>query len=110
MFGQIEHDAVERGEVLRTSVLFPILMLLIFCIGLVSGCGGTLIRSTSAAPGVSFRGMVLGGQQPVTGAMVYLYAAGSTGYGSASTSLLNTSISGVSTDGNGIGYVTTDGS
>ena len=79
MFGKIEHDAAERGEVLRTSVLFPLLMLLGFCVGLVSGCGGTLTQSTSAAPGVSLRGTVLGGQQPVTGAKVYLYAAGSTG-------------------------------
>ena len=110
MFGKIEHDAVERGEVLRTSVLFPLLMLLGFCVGLVSGCGGTLTQSTSAAPGVSLRGTVLGGQQPVTGAKVYLYAAGSTGYGSAATSLLNTSTSGVDTDGNGKGYVTTEAS
>jgi hypothetical protein len=55
-------------------------------------------------------GIVHGGQQPVTGAKVYLYAAGSAGYRSASTSLLNTSTSGVSTDGNGKGYVTTDSS
>jgi streptogramin lyase len=53
---------------------------------------------------------VYGGQQPVTGAMVYLYAAGSTGPGSASTSLLNPSASGVSTDDNGNGYVATDSS
>jgi streptogramin lyase len=56
------------------------------------------------------QGIVHGGQQPVTGAKVYLYAAGSTGYSSASTSLLNTSASGVSTDGNGNGYVSTDSS
>jgi streptogramin lyase len=55
-------------------------------------------------------GTVHGGQQPVTGAMIYLYAAGSAGYGSASTSLLNTSTSGVSADGSGNGYVATDSS
>jgi streptogramin lyase len=54
------------------------------------------------------QGMVHGGQQPVTAAKVYLYAAGSTGYGSAATSLLNTSVSGVSTDDNGSGYVITN--
>jgi streptogramin lyase len=62
----------------------------------------------SSYSGATFDGMVYGGQQPVAGAMVYLYAAGSTGYGSASTSLLNSSAGGVSTDGNGNGYVATD--
>ncbi|MDR3750393.1 MAG: NHL repeat-containing protein [Terracidiphilus sp.] len=108
MFGKIEHDAVERGEVLFTSVMFPLLMLLGFCVGLVSGCGGSATPSTTGAAGVALSGIVHGGQQPVAGAKVYLYAAGSAGYGSAAKSLLNTSTSGVDTDGNGKGYVTTD--
>jgi hypothetical protein len=53
---------------------------------------------------------VRGGQQVVSGSAVYLFAAGTTGYNSAATSLLNTSDPGVSTDGLGQGYVTSDGS
>ena len=107
-FDPIDRDPVQRGTVLRTRALLPLLLLLSFCVGLVSGCGGTITPSTSSAPGAALSGMVHGGQQPVNGAKVYLYAAGSTGYRSASTSLLNTSMSGVHTDGNGRGYVTTD--
>ena len=110
MLEQVEGNSAEWGAVQHISPLLPLPILLCLCAGLVSGCGGTLTQSTSAAPGVSLRGTVLGGQQPVTGAMVYLYAAGSTGYGSAATSLLNTSTSGVIADGNGNGYVTTGGS
>jgi sugar lactone lactonase YvrE len=51
---------------------------------------------------------VHGGQQPVTGSAIYLYAAGATGNGSLSTSLLNVSSSGITTDSNGNGYVLTD--
>jgi hypothetical protein len=63
---------------------------------LASGCGG----STGSAPvssgtggngggaGVSFSGKVLAGSQAVSGAAVQLYAAGSSGYGSAGTALL----------------------
>ncbi len=54
------------------------------------------------------QGVVHGGQQPVTGAMIFLYAAGSTGYGAVSSSLLNPAASGVTTDGDGNGYVATD--
>lgn len=43
------------------------------------------------------QGRVLSGQDPVVGAKVYFYAAGTTGYGSASTSLINSP-----------GYATTD--
>ena len=43
--------------------------------------------------------MVQGGQQPVSGAKVYLYAAGTTGYGTASISRLS-----------GVGFATTDAS
>jgi hypothetical protein len=53
---------------------------------------------------------VHGGQQPVNGAKVYLFAASTNGYGTASTSLLNTADSGVSTDSSGNGYVSTTSS
>jgi sugar lactone lactonase YvrE len=59
--------------------------------------------------GVALKGMVHGGQQPVVGSHVYLFAAGATGYGSAAVSLLTPGLSGVATDSTGA-YVTTDAS
>ena len=52
-------------------------------------------------------GIAFSGQYPITSAHVYLYAAGTTGYGKASTSLL-TSASNTASDGSGNYYVTTD--
>ncbi len=78
---------------------------------LLTGCAGmTTTSSPDALPGVTFNGSVHGGQQPVTGAHVYLFAAGTSGYGSASASLLGTGISGVLlTDPTGT-YTTTNSS
>jgi hypothetical protein len=69
--------------------------------------------SGTASPG-SFavplsQGSLHGGQQPIQGSHVYLYAANlSGGYGSASTSLLTVGGPGATTDGNGNAYVTSD--
>ncbi len=76
---------------------------------ILTGCGmGTLATN---APVISTHlgalgGRILGGQQPVVGAHVYLFAAGTTGYGGASTSLLSSALTGHS-DAVG-GYVLTD--
>jgi sugar lactone lactonase YvrE len=43
-------------------------------------------------PGVSLSGKVLAGSQPIVGATVQLYAAGTTGNGSASTALLTSTL------------------
>jgi len=58
-------------------------------------------------PGVAFKGRVHGGQNPISGAHVYLYAVSGNGYGGASTSLL-TSAGNTTMDGGGHYYVTTD--
>jgi sugar lactone lactonase YvrE len=63
---------------------------------LVSGCssgtqdntGGGGGGGASTGNGVSFSGKVMAGTQPVSGASVQLYAAGSSGYGSAGKALL----------------------
>jgi hypothetical protein len=78
---------------------------------LVSGCSvAPGFNPTSTIPssgnGATLRGIVHGGQQPVVGAHLYLFAANTTGYGSGSVSLL-TSGSGRSIDSNGNYYVTT---
>lgn len=86
---------------MRFQYLFLLLAPIIAC----AGCGSTGISSKSGegseSHGAAIGGTVHGGQQPVFGAKVYLYAAGTGGYASAPASLLT-----------GAGYVTTavDGS
>jgi len=81
---------------------------------LVACSGGPLTISvkTSSAQGAAIQGSVHGGQTPLAGASVYLYAANNTGYGSAATSLLNSTVLSQTPaggkDGNGNYYVTTD--
>jgi protocatechuate 3,4-dioxygenase beta subunit len=90
-------------RVLALSVLLTVL----------TGCSTAFnTPTTSSVPhaGAALAGAVHGGQQPITGSHIYLFAAGTTGYGSAPTSLLNTSLADVSTDTNGNGYVITDAS
>jgi streptogramin lyase len=77
---------------------------------LLTGC------STSFAPNPvqtdqtvigKIQGVVHGGQAPVTGAQIYLYAAGTGGYGTNAVSLL-TAASNTTADANGNYYVTSD--
>jgi hypothetical protein len=87
----------------KSCALVPFL-----CALLLSGCSGVPVSTTntiSPVPGVALQGKVHGGQQPIVGAKVYLYAANTTGYGSESISLLK-SASGTSKDSNGNYYVT----
>lgn len=80
---------------------------------LLTGCSLSPTAEPTPEAGASIQGRVHGGQQPVVGASVYLYAAGTSGYGAASTSLLNSSVltnnpSNSGQDGNGNYYVITD--
>jgi hypothetical protein len=88
---------------------------------LLSGCGafkeepvstaGTTVTSTptapSTTPGSAIVGNVHGGEQPVVGAHIYLFAANPVGYGAPSVSMLNSSQPGVSGDATG-NYVLTN--
>ena len=89
---------------------------------LLSGCGAfqdqqlgtsttTTTTTTPAAPatypGSAIVGNVRGGQQPVVGAHIYLFAANPAGYGAPSISMLNSSQPGVASDSTGF-YVLTD--
>ena len=51
---------------------------------------GTLTITPASTPGVGFTGRAMAGTQPINHAMVQLYAAGTTGNGSAGTPLLTT--------------------
>jgi len=88
----------------------------------VGSSGGFQIAASQAAattpgagttPGARIRGTVHGGQQAIVGANVYLFAANTTGYGSASVSLLtsggDTTLDSGGGATNGDYYVTTAG-
>ena len=63
--------------------------------GFMSGCSGmysTGSAVTSPVTGSAVQGRVHGGQFPVSGATIGLWAAGSTGYGSAATNLLTSAV------------------
>lgn len=61
------------------------------CALLLSGCTGVPVTTTiqtNSVQGTALSGIVHGGQNPISGATVYLYAVNNTGYGNASVSLL----------------------
>jgi hypothetical protein len=86
---------------------------------LLLGCAGMpaiTTPNTDSIPGTALHGSVHGGQNPIAGAHVYLYAINTTGYGgpgivasstNASVSLLESG-TGTAEDTNGHYYVTTD--
>ncbi|WP_317623990.1 hypothetical protein [Granulicella mallensis] len=87
----------------------------------LSGCSANFgdVSTASTQTAMHIRGLVHGGQQPISGTHVYMYAASTVAYGgsgiaptsgptgNASTSLL-TSSTGNPADTNGNFYVTTD--
>lgn len=88
---------------------------------LLSGCGSfqsqpgsslgnpttpTTPTTPATTPGSAIQGNVHGGEQPVVGAHIYLFAANPAGYGSPSISMLNGSQPGIATDATG-SYVLT---
>jgi len=86
----------------------------VFCLPLIlTGCALNSSDAPTADPGLAIHGSVHGGEQPIVGSQVYLLAAGATGYGTISQSLLTSvpgsttlDTSGGSTDG--FYYVTSD--
>jgi streptogramin lyase len=92
-------------------------LLLVGCLAsLLSGCGFAGSAPPTPDAGVAISGSVHGGQQPISGAHVYLFAANTTGYGNPSVSLLtsagNTTLDSSGGATNGDYYVSTgpDGS
>ena len=86
-------------------------IVLVSCVLTISGCSGVPGTSPTqtadgSVPGAALHGIVHGGQQPIVGAHVYLYAANTTGYGNASVSLLQ-STGGTVSDGHGNYYYPT---
>jgi hypothetical protein len=69
------------------------------------GCGAGQLGTSGPLTGDSLTGSIHGGLQPISGARVYLYAAGTTGYGTGATSLLT---GGYTTSGTGGGFTITN--
>ena len=76
---------------------------------LITGCGAVTSQLPTTVPstGQPITGKVHGGRQSVGGSRIYLFAAGTAGYGTPSVSLLRPTAPGVATDTDG-SYVTTD--
>jgi hypothetical protein len=55
---------------------------------LLTGCGANMAAIGTGGSGALLQGRVHGGQQPVVGAQIQLYAAGASGYGSTATPLI----------------------
>src|ERR1700722_12105277 len=77
----------------EVPVLCPLeLLLSVILLGLalagLTGCGFTG-SATSIPVSISLRGTVLGGEQPISGASIQVYAAGTTGMGSAAQPILD---------------------
>lgn len=72
-----------------------------------SGCGvgaaGNAINQPGTTGALKVQGHVFGGQQPISGSTIQLYAANQTGYGLSSTALLTST---VTTDSSGGFYIT----
>lgn len=103
---------------LSSTPISPRLATLLSAAALVvtlAGCAGNSSVATTSPvlspQTVTVSGRVMGGQQPINGATIQLYAAGNTGYGSAysyasGTSLLGSNV--VTTSGNGDFNITGD--
>jgi len=70
---------------LRRSLAAVTGLVLISC----AGCGDQQFKPASTSPVSGLSGTVHGGQQPITGATIQLYATGALGDGSSSTPLLS---------------------
>jgi sugar lactone lactonase YvrE len=80
------------ADVRRTTVTATLLM----AAAVLAGCGGGLAtgvqQTTVAAPAAKITGQVHGGQPPIAGATIQLYAVGITGMKSAATPLISKTI------------------
>jgi hypothetical protein len=97
---------------MQTRRNFPVLKVLCAGVaaGVMSGCSGSFAPSAvepNETPVGNIQGSVHGGQAPVSGAHIYLYAAGTGGYGTSATSLIKGAANSFEDD-EGRYYVVTD--
>jgi hypothetical protein len=80
---------------------------------ITTGCGtggSTLVTRPATIQAAALQGTVMGGQQPVAGVTLQLYQAGTTGYGSAATTLGGTTQTNANGNFNLASYTCTAGS
>ncbi len=84
----------------------PTLSLL--ALALFTGCGSTPSQQATplSVPGQAIEGKIHGGNQPIVGAHIYLFAANNIGYRAPSISLINPHFPGTATDSNGTYLIT----
>ena len=92
---------------MKTRTYFPALKVLFasLVVGLMCGCSGSFAPSPvepNEVPIGNIQGSVHGGQAPVAGAQIYLFAASTAGYGHVSTSLITSGKAGVTCNNGGI--------
>ncbi len=94
---------------------FALMFSSVVVVSVLTGCSANFVPSAvtpNQTPIGTIQGNVHGGNFPVTGAQIYLFAAGQSGYGTSATSLMTSGASGVSCSNpvvSGACYVTTDG-
>ena len=90
-----------------TSVALLTILVMSFSVLALSGCGSDMSSSADIPnqSSMNFNGIAHGGQQPLNGSHIYLFAMNQTTYGGASTSLLTSSTGHSDAIGN---YVLTD--
>jgi Chitobiase/beta-hexosaminidase C-terminal domain len=74
------------------KVRFAAILGLGFVFLVANGCGNDALKANGGSGSSALSGNVHGGQQPISGATIQLYAVGSTGDGSASTPLVSTQV------------------
>lgn len=80
---------VSMNSFRNVSAVAATVLALVLC-----GCSGLPVNQVTPVKGTpststDFSGAAYGGSQPIVGSKIYLYAVGTTGYGSVSTSLLS---------------------
>jgi len=94
---------------------FVLMFSSVVVVSVLGGCSANFVPSAvtpNQTPIGTIQGNVHGGNFPVTGAQIYLFAAGQGGYGTSATSLMTSGASGVSCSNpvvSGACYVPTDG-
>jgi streptogramin lyase len=83
-------------------------LLSILALALLTACGSIPSQRATpiSIPGQAIEGKVHGGNQPVVGAHIYLFAANNIGYRAPSISLINPHFPGTATDSNGTYLIT----
>lgn len=79
------------GYVFRSLPVASALFLAACAASMLSGCGVNP-GASAVSPGTALQGQVFGGQQPVSGAALSLYAAGAGGTGTGAQNLLTTPV------------------